>query len=133
MDLPFGFGTIPLPAWMPPWVPALLLIPLALYGLLALLVPFNVFGVKSRLEALEVRLDDIERELHALVLRLPAPIGEDLPPVRGRVAEASRGYRAEPEFSARERDARARTGSKGEPRPISARAEPRIEPRDWTE
>ncbi len=130
MDLPFGLGSIPLPAWMPEWVPVLLLVPIALYCLLALLVPFNVFGVKSRLETIEVRLDEIEQQLRSLVLRLPAPIGEELPPVRGR--DAPRGYRADPELLPSIRDSRGRAGRSESP-PVRARAEPRIEPRDWAE
>ncbi len=45
MTLPFT-----LPDWLPWWVPLLLLVPALLYAMLLLAMPFNVFGVKGRLE-----------------------------------------------------------------------------------
>jgi hypothetical protein len=68
MDLPFM-----LPAWLPWWVPIVLLVPALLYGLAFLFMPFSVIGVKSRLEVVEARLDEIQHEIRQLVLRLPAP------------------------------------------------------------
>jgi hypothetical protein len=82
MTLPLGLGTLPLPDWMPGWMPALLLVPLIVYLLLVLLVPFSTFGLRSRLEAIEMQLDDIRQDVRALALRLPAPMAEELPPVR---------------------------------------------------
>ena len=38
-----------------------------------LFMPFSVFGVKSRLEAIEARLDEIQGEIRSLSLRLPEP------------------------------------------------------------
>jgi hypothetical protein len=35
------------------------------------LMPFSVFGVKGRLEAIEARLDEIQGEIRSLALRLP--------------------------------------------------------------
>lgn len=69
MSLPFV-----LPDWVPGWVPLALLVPLALYGLALLVMPFAVLGVKSRLEGLEARLDEIQGEIRALALRLPEPM-----------------------------------------------------------
>ncbi len=69
MTLPFT-----LPDWLPWWVPILLLVPTLLYGLLLLAMPFNVFGVKGRLEAIEARLDEIQGEIRSLALRLPEPL-----------------------------------------------------------
>jgi hypothetical protein len=37
------------------------------------MMPFSVFGLKSRLEAIEARMDEIQGEIRALVLRLPEP------------------------------------------------------------
>jgi hypothetical protein len=68
MDLPFT-----LPAWLPWWVPIVLLVPALLYALAFLFMPFSVIGVKSRLEMVEARLDEIQHEIRQLVLRLPAP------------------------------------------------------------
>ncbi len=62
---------IPFPDWVPPWAQLLLLIVGILLALAFLLMPFSVFGVKSRLEAVEARLDEIQGEIRALALRLP--------------------------------------------------------------
>jgi len=69
MTLPFA-----LPAWLPWWVPLVLLVPALLYALLLLAMPFNVFGVKGRLDVLEARLDEIQGEIRSLTLRLPEPL-----------------------------------------------------------
>lgn len=52
-----------LPDWVPWWVPLVLLLPVLLYGLAFLFMPFSVIGLKSRLEAIEARLDEIQNEL----------------------------------------------------------------------
>ena len=87
MTLPFGLGSLPLPDWLPWWVPAVLLIPVLLYGLLALAVPFSVFGLKGRMEGIELRLDDLHAEIRGLVARLPPALGDEYAPR----AEAARG------------------------------------------
>ena len=66
MTLPFS-----LPDWLPWWVPLVLLIPALLYGLAFLFMPFSVIGVKSRLDMLDARLDEIQNEVRHLALRLP--------------------------------------------------------------
>jgi hypothetical protein len=66
MTLPFT-----LPDWLPWWVPIVLLVPLLLYGLAFLFMPFSVIGLKSRLEVIEARLDEIQGEIRHLSLRLP--------------------------------------------------------------
>ena len=78
MTLPFT-----LPDWAPPWVGFVLLVVIGLFCLAFLLMPFSVFGLKGRLEAVEARLDEIQGEIRSLVLRLPEP---------GRIE-----YEAEPE------------------------------------
>jgi len=113
MTLPFGLGTLPVPDWMPWWLPAVLLVPLVVYALLVLLVPFSTFGLRGRLEAIEAQMDDIQHELRSLSLRLPPPIAEELPPVR-------RSERLALDESAA-RDGRGRVPVRG-----SARAEPRL-------
>ena len=60
-----------LPDWVPWWVPMVLLVPALLYGLAFLFMPFSVLGVKTRLEVIEVRLDEIQQEIRHLALRLP--------------------------------------------------------------
>ncbi len=66
MTLPFT-----LPDWLPWWVPIVLLVPALLYGLAFLFMPFSVIGVKSRLDVIEARLDEIQGEIRRLALRLP--------------------------------------------------------------
>ncbi len=62
------------PDWVPWWVPTVLLV-LALLWLLAfMLVPFSVIGLKSRMDGLEARLDEIQAEIRRLTLRLPDPV-----------------------------------------------------------
>jgi hypothetical protein len=61
----FGF-----PDWVPSWAQLLVLILGILIALAFMLMPFSVFGVKSRLEMIEARLDDIQGEIRVLALRL---------------------------------------------------------------
>src|ERR1700761_2843889 len=56
---------IAFPDWVPWWVPMVLLVPTLLYALAFLFMPFSVLGVKSRLEAIEMRLDEIQHDLQA--------------------------------------------------------------------
>ena len=69
MNLPFD-----LPTWLPWWVPLVILIPILLWLLAFLLVPFSVIGVKSRIDGLEARLDEIHADLRTLVLRTPESV-----------------------------------------------------------
>lgn len=64
MTLPFA-----LPDWMPGWLLLALVIPALLWFLAFLMVPFNVFGVKARLEALEAALDELNEELRVSQMR----------------------------------------------------------------
>jgi hypothetical protein len=63
--------TLNLPDWLPWWVPLALLVPALLWGLSFLFMPFSVFGVKSRLEAIEARLEEIQNELRHVATRMP--------------------------------------------------------------
>lgn len=62
---------IAFPDWVPWWVPMVLLVPALLYALAFLFMPFSVLGVKTRLEAIEGRLEDIQQELRHLAMRMP--------------------------------------------------------------
>lgn len=62
---------LPLPDWVPWWVHLAILLALLFLALMVMLMPFSVFGTKSRLEAIEVRLDEIQAEIRSLALRLP--------------------------------------------------------------
>jgi hypothetical protein len=64
MNLPFT-----LPSWMPDWLFLLLALPVLLYTLAFFLMPFSVFGVKSRLESLEGQIDALHDELRLQALR----------------------------------------------------------------
>jgi len=83
--------TLPLtlPDWLPWWVPTVLLVPALLYALLFLAMPFSVFGLKTRLESIDARLDDLQSELRLLALRPteepePATPRQQPPPPAGR-------------------------------------------------
>jgi len=95
---------------LPPWTGLVALLLLTLLALCLALMPFSVFGVKGRLEAIEAQLDDIRAELRALAARspgggsgryvesdveLPQPAPRADAPPRGHPTLPSRG-RAEP-------------------------------------
>lgn len=75
MQLPFN-----LPDWAPPWVGFVIIVIGVLFLLAFLLMPFNVFGLKGRLDGVEARLDEIQREIRSLVLRLPEPVRTEYEP-----------------------------------------------------
>jgi len=91
MTLPFA-----LPDWLPPWLGIALLVPALLYALAFLFMPFSVIGVKSRLEGIEARLDEIQGEIRHLALRLPET---------GRAADYDEIYAPEPAVPPRHGDA----------------------------
>ena len=94
MNLPFS-----LPEWMPWWVPMALIVPALLYGLAFLIMPFAVLGLKSRLDTIDLRLDEIQGEIRSLALRLREPArprrdADELyvdPPARPPIPPAPRG------------------------------------------
>ena len=71
---------------LPDWVGLVLLLLLLLVALAYLLMPFSVFGVKGRLDAIEAQLDEIQTELRSIALRLPDP-GRRRPPLEDDWAE----------------------------------------------
>ncbi len=90
-------GPLTLPDWLPWWMAVAIIVPGVLFLLAFVLMPFSVLGVKGRLDLIEARLDEIQGEIRALVLRLPespatqAPIPpaydramHDRAPARGR-------------------------------------------------
>lgn len=64
MTLPFT-----LPDWMPGWLFLALAVPALLWFLAFLMVPFNVFGLKARLETIEGELEDMREELRVMQMR----------------------------------------------------------------
>lgn len=64
MSLPFA-----VPDWMPGWLMLALAIPVLLWCLAFLMVPFSVFGVKARLEALENEIQELNEQMRVMQLR----------------------------------------------------------------
>ena len=62
---------LPLPDWMPWWAHLAVLLAILFFGLMLMMMPFSVFGTRSRLEGIEARLDEIQGEIRSLALRLP--------------------------------------------------------------
>jgi hypothetical protein len=91
-------ATLTIPG-LPDWSGLVVLVLLLLVGLAYLVMPFSVFGVKGRLDAIEAQLDEIQTEIRTLALRLPEPGRSRRPPVEDDWAEppAVLGRRAEPE------------------------------------
>lgn len=116
MNLPF---TLPftLPDWLPAWAFLLLALPVLLYGLVFLIMPFSVFGVKARLEGLEAQLNEIHEELRFLANR-------SAPPMRSFVAD-EQDFDTLPQFN------RLKTGRTAPP-PAPQAAPPPIPPAPLT-
>lgn len=108
---------------LPAWVALVLLVAISVTVLAFLAMPFSVFGVKSRLEAVEAELADLRTEIRAL-LRQPAAV-----PSRAIEEE---WVAPPPRANGRSRDAEPRITPPVPPpaaRPArTARAEPRL---DW--
>lgn len=68
MTLPFA-----LPGWVPWWVQLGLLVALVLVLAAYVAMPFSVFGLKARIEALDDRVDELHTDLRDLINRLPDP------------------------------------------------------------
>ncbi len=144
MTLPFS-----LPDWVPWWVPMVLLVPSLLYALAFLFMPFSVLGVKSRLEAIEMRLDEIQYELRTIAGGIPAAqnemdFEEVYAPVSTRPTRQDPVVRDRPPIPPTARDyyeddapierlappPHARPGRLAEtPQPRAPRAEPRLDRR----
>ncbi|MGG5887930.1 hypothetical protein ACLF3G_12390 [Falsiroseomonas sp. HC035] len=77
---------------LPDWVGLVVLVVLALVALAYLLMPFSVFGLKGRLEAIEAQLDEIQTEIRSLTARMPEP-GRRRAPVEDDWAEPPKAAR----------------------------------------
>ena len=58
-----------LPGWMPGWMFLLLALPVLLWALAFLRMPFSVVGVKGRIESLESQIDALQDELRTMAMR----------------------------------------------------------------
>jgi hypothetical protein len=83
MDSMRGVATTLAIPGMPEWTGLLILVIGLLCAAAFLLMPFSVFGVKARLEAIEVQLDEIQAEIRSLAIHLSEP---ELP-VRAPISE----------------------------------------------
>ncbi len=110
-----GLATRLTPAGLPDWTGLVLLGVLLLLALCIALMPFSVFGVKGRLDAIEAQLDELRAELRGLAVRLAegraprdwsggsdldlgAPVAEERPLPRSQPAPPPRG-RNEPRIT----------------------------------
>jgi hypothetical protein len=102
MTLPF---TLPftLPDWLPAWAFLLLALPVLLWLLAFLMVPFSVFGVKARLENLEAQIESLQEDMRGMsaravtgaVTRARADDYDDIPNF-GRIKSAQTRYEPVP-------------------------------------
>lgn len=145
----YGLGmTFPafIPDWLPWWAVLAVLVPVALYALAFLAMPFSVLGLKGRLEGLEARLDEIQAEVRALALRLPErgmylseapaprppipPTAHDAPrprPPERRAARDEAQDDTQADWRDRPHDGAAAPDPSAPPARRSLRAEPRLE------
>jgi hypothetical protein len=133
MTLPFT-----LPDWVPWWVSIVVIVPVVLFVLAFLLMPFSVFGVKGRLEAIEARLDEIQGEIRSLALRLPERAMQSDYDLRATEPEAKRWAEAarppippapRPTTRLAEADRPAPPPNRRVDPSRGARSEPRFDPR----
>ncbi|WP_211865690.1 hypothetical protein [Neoroseomonas terrae] len=111
---------------LPSWVGLVLLAAIAVSILAFLAMPFAVFGVKSRLEAIEAELADLRMEIRAMALQATGGPAAARPPVEmDYVPPPAHGGRRAPEIQ-------PRVAAPVPPPPArpsrSGRAEPRL---DW--
>jgi hypothetical protein len=114
---------------MPEWFGLAVLIVLAVVVLAYMAMPFAVFGVKGRLDAIEAQLDEVQTEIRSLTMRFPE--GGRRRPVEDDWAEPVGPPRADPPRPPAHPPVPPPAAYPGAPhRPT--RVEPRSEPRlDW--
>ncbi len=87
---------------MPAWTGLATLLVILLFALAFLAMPFSVFGVKSRLEAVEAQLDEMHAELRGLSARLadaPRRVVVDELELPARPSDRGGAARSEPRIS----------------------------------
>ncbi|HQT64597.1 MAG: hypothetical protein B7Z75_05515 [Acidocella sp. 20-57-95] len=108
MILPFT-----LPDWLPAWAFLLAALPVLLYVLVFLIMPFSVFGVKARLEAIETQLDSLHDEIRYLANKTASPTT--------KILAADDEPDTFPHFG------RLKSAHQNNPAPKPRRAEPRLD------
>ncbi len=117
-----------LPNWLPWWVPILVAVPLGLWALAMIVMPFNVIGVKARLESLEAELEELHADMRTLVLRLPSAAT----PLTTYAVESPRPTRTDRGYAAPEPRRPEAPPNPVSPPPREPPAVNRAEPRlDW--
>ncbi len=99
MNLPF------LPDWMPGWAILALAVPVLLWCLAFLLVPFSVIGLKARIESLEGQVEAMHEDVRLMAMRATGA----LPPAARHLDP----YEDVPHFNALKRS----TAAAAEPEP----------------
>lgn len=64
------------PDWMPLWAQLLVMALVIVFGLAFLMMPFAVFGVKSRLAELELQIQEMQADVRAVSMRLASGQGQ---------------------------------------------------------
>ncbi|MDI2090745.1 hypothetical protein [Commensalibacter oyaizuii] len=59
------------PEWIPWWLQLTIVGIIVIFGICFLLMPFSVFGVKSRLTYIDHQMEDIQAQLRVLLKRMP--------------------------------------------------------------
>lgn len=59
------------PEWIPWWLQLAIVGVIVIFGICFLLMPFSVFGLKSRLTYLDHQMEDIQAQLRVLLKRIP--------------------------------------------------------------
>lgn len=59
------------PEWIPWWLQLAIVGVVIIFGICFLLMPFSVFGLKSRLTYLDHQMEDIQAQLRVLLKRIP--------------------------------------------------------------
>jgi hypothetical protein len=79
-----------LPDWAPGWLGPVLMILGALFALAFLLMPFTVFSLKSRLDQIEMKLDELHAEFQSMTVAEPRTVRAPPPAWPEPAAESDR-------------------------------------------
>jgi len=83
---------------LPEWSGLVVLLLGLLFLAAFLAMPFSVFGLKSRLDAIEAQLDEVQQEIRSLALRLPEPMAARRRPMGAEEAYEEPPPRPDPAY-----------------------------------